>query len=149
MSVGKKKSDARAVWKAMHDEASFDDFEAITEMSDEELDAAITAEGGDARAIREGSKELVRALFERRHALGWQRAMDAKLAAVRKTAQPKPALSRAELLDSIDRIRRNFPSGVAVQFHKKTLEASSDAELAAMLEELELLEKLSRERDDE
>jgi hypothetical protein len=153
-SDAKKPRDARALWKTIHEQAALDEFDAIAEMSDDELDAAIEADGGDPRSIREGGAALARELLERRRALDWHRSMESKLDALREAhgaARSKPSLSRAELLASIERARRHprFASGAAMQFHKKSLEACTDDELAALLEELELLAKLAGERDDE
>ena len=152
-SEKKKPRDAVEVWRVLQEQAALDEMDAILEMTDEELDAQLEADGFDPRAVRERGAALAAELLERRRARAWQRDAEAKLEALRKTraaAPPKPSLSRVELLASIERARNHprLASGVATQFHKKTLEASTDEELAALLEELELLAKLADERGD-
>jgi hypothetical protein len=119
-------------------------------MSDAELDAYVSANGGDPAAIRSKTEALVKTLVESRERLPWHGEMESKLAAFRTMAEAnrsRTPLPRAELLDRLKVARNNprFAAPAAALFQKKTSEASTDEELQAMLDELELLAKLESE----
>jgi hypothetical protein len=144
-----KRSD-RALWEALEDQRAADDLDELLAMSDEELDRSIDEEGGDSKAIRAAGAALVEELFARRARLAWHDEMEQKLEAFRKTAAASRStekLPRAELLGRLAAFRQNprFGAQVAIMFQKKSAEASTDEELQADLEALQLLAKLEEE----
>lgn len=142
--------DPRATLKAISAIPAEDEFDEIVAMSDEELDREITKHGGDPQALRQGGATLAAELFRRREALVWQDEMGTKLKQVRDAAErtrvqsAANGLPRAELLRRLDLARTSprFSEPIAILFQKKSLSASTDEELAALLEQVELLTKL-------
>ena len=141
------KRDARALYYALEEQAAEDSLDEIAAMSDEQLDRLIDENGGDSRAIRASGAALANELSERRERLGWHADMERKIDVFRASASAQPRrakLPRAELLRRIAAARGDarFAAPVAALFQKKTSEASTDDELAALLEQIELLAKI-------
>jgi hypothetical protein len=141
-----------SLWKSLQDAELHDDVDEILAMSDAELDAHITAQGGDPAAIRARGEALARELDARRDRLAWHGDMEKKVEGVRATAAalrsaPREKLSRAELEARIASARTDarFAAPVAALFRAKTPEASTDEELQALLDQIELLAKLEDE----
>ena len=150
MSETAKKRSAAQLWKAIKDQEIEDDLAEIEAMSDAELDGYISANGGDPAAIRARGEALVKGLLESRQRLSWHGDMESKLDAFRKMAEAtrtRTPLPRAELLARLSVARSNplFAAPAAMLFQKKSAEASTDEELQAMLDELELLARLESE----
>lgn len=146
------KRDARGVLRAIEEQSAEDELNEILAMSDEELDRTINEGGGDARAIRASGEALAKELLESRKRNAWHGRAEDELEAFRKTAAAsksasKEKLPREELIRRIDVARKNprFAAPVAMLFQKKTAEASTDAELEALLERIALLSKLEEE----
>jgi hypothetical protein len=139
------KRDPVELWRVLEEQAALDDLEEIEAMSDEELDAHITANGGDPKKIRADGEALAKALMAQRDA---NRAMAERLEAFRTEAaahvRSRPALPRAALLARLDAARKDprFAEPVAMLFQKKTAEASTDAELQALVDSIDLLSKI-------
>ena len=140
------------LWKAIQEAALQDDVDEILAMSDAELDAHITANGGDPAKLRAAGDALGKELDAKRERLAWHDTMEAKLGAVRAAADaaraaPRPTLPRAELVARIERARNDprFAGPVAALFRSKTPEASTDDELQALLDQIELLAGLEDE----
>jgi len=145
-STGKKRSGAE-LWKSLKEQEIEDDISEFSAMSESEIDQYISANGGDPDAIGASGEQLVKELLARKERLSWHGDMEAKLAAFRKTAEASKSttkLPRAEILARLAVARNNprFAAPAAMLFQKKTSEASTDEELQAMLDELELLAKL-------
>ena len=141
-----------SVWKAIQDASAEDDAEEILAMSDEQLDAFIAKNGGDPAKIGAAGDALGKELKAQRMRLAWHDDMENKLGEVRASvkaarAAPRPELSRAELRARIDRARNDprFAAPVAAMFRSKTPEASTNEELEALLDQIELLAKLEEE----
>ena len=141
-----------ALWKAIKDSEIHDDVDEILAMSETELDAYITANGGDPAKIAARGEALAKDLDARRDRLSWHGDMEKKLATVRAAAAslqsaPREKLPRAELFARIERARNDprFTAPVAALFRSKTPEASTDEELQALLDQIELLAKLEDE----
>ena len=144
------KRDGAALWRALREQKIEDDLGEIEAMTDAELDAYITANGGDPKAIREAGAEAAREGIARRERLAWHGDMEKKLDAFRATAEAsrsKVKLPRTEILARLEVARKNprFAAPVAMLFQKKTFEASTDEELQALLDQIELLAKLEDE----
>ena len=144
------KRDGRALWRALQDQEAQDDFDEIMAMSDDEVDAYIAANGGDPKAIRASGVALGKELSARAERLGWHDDMANKAKGYRDLAEQKrqrPRLSREELLARIEAARNDarFSTPIAAMFHDKKPEASTDEELRAMLDQIELLAKLDEE----
>ena len=140
------------LWKAIQDSQVQDDVEEILAMSDAELDAHLRANGADPAKIRAAGEALAKDLDARTDRLAWHGDMERKLAEVRAAATalrsaPRAALSRHDLLARIDLARKDprFDAPVAALFRSKTPEASTDEELQALLDQIELLAKLEDE----
>jgi hypothetical protein len=140
------KGSAVALWKSIKASEVEDDVEEILSMSEAELDAYLTANGGDPAAIGAAGEALAKELDARADRLSWHGDMQKKLDAVRATAAakragPREALSREELSARIARARNDprFAARVATLFRSKTPEASTDEELRALLDQIELL----------
>jgi hypothetical protein len=139
-----KKRDPVALWRAIKDAEIDDDIEEISSMSDEDLDRYIASEGGDPAAIRARGKALGEKLLAKRQA--WKTEMTEKLEALRAEAavlRQRPRLARAELLARLEVARKDprFHEPVATLFQKKAPEASTDEELQALVDAIELLSK--------
>jgi hypothetical protein len=120
--------------------------------TDDEIARAIEAEGGDAKGIGERGAALAARLLERRERLsGWQERAAAALAKAtaraRQLPRTPPSLGRAELERrlSIARADPRFTAPVAAAFRNRSAEESTDEELAALLDEIEILKGLARE----
>ena len=140
------------LWKAIQDSQVEDDVDEVLAMSDAELDAFISSHGGDPAKLRARGEALAKELDARTDRLAWHGDMEKKLAEVRAAATalrsaPREALSRRDLLDRIDLARKDprFDAPVAALFRSKTPEASTDEELQALLDQIELLAKLEDE----
>jgi hypothetical protein len=142
----KKRTDAE-LWTAIEDMAAEDEMERIAALSEEELDAELRADGFDPEAIGARGEALAKELLASRERLAWQKEMHEKLAAFREVAaasRTKEKLPRAEIRRRLDVARADprFAAPVAALFQKKTEEASTDEELQALLDQIELLAKL-------
>jgi hypothetical protein len=140
------------LWKAIKEAEIQDDVDSVLAMSDAELDAFISSHGGDAAKIRARGEALAKELDARRDRLAWHGDMEKKLADVRAAAAavrsaPREKLSRADLLERINRARAEprFTAPVAALFRAKTPEASTDEELQALLDQIALLAVLEDE----
>jgi hypothetical protein len=136
-----------ALWKAIQDSEVEDDIEEILAMSDAELDGYIRANGGDPVAIGAAGEALAKELLERSERLAWHGDARKELEAFRAVAAASRSgepLPRPELLRRLAAARTDprFATPVATLFHKKTVEASTDLELQALLDQIELLAKL-------
>jgi hypothetical protein len=134
----------RSLWSAIKEAEIQDDVDEILAMSDGELDAYLAANGADPARIRASGEALARELDARADRLAWHGEMEKKLATVRAAAAaraPREKLSRSELLARLDSARADprFAAPVAALFRNKTAEASSDEELQALLDQIELL----------
>jgi len=156
MNKNDKKRSSAALWKSIQESEIQADVDEILAMSDAELDAYLTAHGGDPEEIRAAGEALAKELDARADRLAWHGEMDKKLddfrsvaAAVR--AAPRLKLSRRELLDrlALSRTDARFAAPVAALFRDKTPEASTDEELQALLDQIELLAKLEGKGESE
>ena len=145
----KPKQSAGKLWKSIQSSEAQDDVDEVLAMSDAELDAFLVAHGGDPAKIRAEGEALAQELDARRDRLRWHDAMDAKLAKVRAAAEakrtaPRETLTRAELFARIEKARVDprFTAPVAALFRDTTPEASTDDELQALLDQIELLASL-------
>jgi hypothetical protein len=152
MSSTKKRSGA-ALWKAIKEAEIQDDVDEILAMSDAELDAYLRANGGDPEKIGAAGVALASELDARRDRLAWHDEMEKKLenfraVAAAARARPREKLSRAELWKRVESARTDprFAAPVAALFRSKTPEASTDEELQALLDQLDLLAKLADEK---
>jgi hypothetical protein len=141
------KKDPTALWRALKEQEIEDDVEEISAMSNEELDRYIAAEGGDPVAIRARGKALGEKLAAQQQA--WTVEMTEKLEALRDEAaslRRRPRLARAELMASLEASREDprFEAPVATLFQKKAPEASTDEELQALVDAIELLSKVGQ-----
>jgi hypothetical protein len=150
--MSSKRNPGVALWKAIKDAEVQDDVDEVLAMSDAELDAFITSHGGDPAKLRARGEALAQELDARRDRLAWHGDMEKKLAGVRATAAamksaPREKLSRDQLFARIERARTDprFAAPVAALFRAKTPEASTDEELQALLDQIELLAKLEDE----
>jgi hypothetical protein len=144
-----KKQTPASLWKAIKESEIQADVDEVLAMSDAELDAYLTAHGGDPEEIRAAGEALAKELDARADRLAWHGEMHQKLddfravaAATRAASRPK--LARRELLDRIalSRADARFAAPVAALFRDKKPEASTDEELQALLDQIELLAKL-------
>jgi hypothetical protein len=147
-----KKSPGVALWKAIKDSEVQDDIDEVLAMSDDQLDAFLTAHGGDPAKIRASGEALAKELDARRDRLAWHGDMEARLARARAKAAamraaPREKLSGEELRKRIELARNDprFAAPVAALFRKKTPEACTDEELETLLEQIELLATLEDE----
>ena len=120
----------------------------IAEMSDAEVDAAVAAEGGDPKGIGDRGLGLVRSLLgkHRGEAPAWKKAAEARLdqanVAVRRAPRvDRSRMTRTDLLRAISKAKKDprFSQQVAAAFRGRAPEASSDAELTAILDEVDEL----------
>jgi hypothetical protein len=137
------------LWKSIKESEIQADVDDVLAMSDAELDAYLTAHGGDPAKIGAAGEALAKELDARRDRLAWHDAEHAKLAAVRAAAEkrkaaPRENLSRDELLARVAKARTDprFSAPVAALFRAKTPEASTDEELYALLDQIALLAEL-------
>ena len=143
-----KKNPGVALWKAIKESEVQDDVDEVLAMSDAELDAFISSHGGDPK-LRARGEALAKELEARNERLAWHGDMEKKLTSVRAAATalrsaPREPLSRKDLLDRVALARKDprFNAPVAALFRNKTPEASTDEELQALLDQIELLAKL-------
>jgi len=137
------------LWKAIQEMGVQDDMDEILAMSPEELDAEIRANGGDPEAIGAAGVALAKELDARNERLAWHGDMHEKLADFQKLAdasRTKERLPRPELLRRLAAARKDprFATPVAALFQKKTEEASTDEELQALLDQIDLLAELDK-----
>jgi len=149
MNKNDKKRSSAALWKSIQESEVQADVEEILAMSDAELDAYLTENGGNPAEIRAAGEALARDLDARAERLAWHGEMHAKLddfraVAAAARAAPRPKLSQRELLDRIALARTDprFAAPVAALFRDKKPEASTVEELQALLDQIELLAKL-------
>ncbi len=145
------KRDGVALWKAIEQSRIDDEVEEILAMSDAELDDFIRKNGGNPEAIRASGVALAKELGERRERNAWHAGANAKLETFRKTAEAsrtKEKLPRPEILRRLEIARNDarFATPVAALFKNKTTEASTDEELQALLDQIELLRKLDEKK---
>jgi hypothetical protein len=141
------KRDAATLWRAIQEQAIDDDVQEILAMSDEELDRYISENGGDPAAIRAAGAANAKELMERRERLAWhadahaeqERFRERAAAAKTRTPLPRPELLRRMAAIKTDPRFAHAP--VAAFFRKKTAEESTDEELQAILDQIELLAK--------
>ena len=116
-----------------------DDLEAIEKMTDEEVDAALRAEGGDPVAIGERGAAFVKGLIERRERLQWQVQAREKLdtAAAQAGGVAHVKRSRAEMRAEIEKAQRE--EGFSVAARKGGTDEASDEELEELLRQIEIL----------
>jgi hypothetical protein len=141
------KKDPAALWRVLKEQEIEDDIDEISAMSDDELDRYIASEGGDPAAIRARGKALGEKLAARQEE--WKKEMTEKLESVRAEAaslRQRARLARSELLARLDIARNDprFQEPVATLFQKKALEASTDEELQALVDAIELLSKIGQ-----
>jgi hypothetical protein len=141
-----------SLWKTLKEAEIQDDVDEILAMSEADLDAYITANGGDPAKIAARGEALAKELDARRDRLAWHGDMEKKLATFRAKATatvtaPREKLSRAELFARIETARNDprFSAPVAALFRSKTPEASTDEELQALLDQITLLAGLEDE----
>ncbi len=149
-----KKRTAEEAMKATEEQRWRDEALAIEAMTSDEIDAELRAAGGDPAKIRAEGEALAKRLYAERvgaHAdadeapLPWVAKANARLEEVRGMVAVgtvrKTKLSRGELLVKVDEARNDprFAKPVAALFRKRSAEESSDAELEALLEAMELL----------
>ena len=144
--------EGRALHEVIEEQETLDDFDDFGAMSDAELDACLKTHGADPAAIRAGGKAQAEELFAARERLSWHGAMAEarrRVEALAEAVVGKARLSRAELLARLEAARTSarFAAPVAAMFHKKTAEASSDEELQALVEQLELLAQIDDQPD--
>ena len=137
------------LWKAIKEMEIQDDVDEVLAMSDAELDAYLVANGGDPAKIRAAGEALAKDLDASRDRLAWQEEAQKKLNAFRaqadaRWAAPREKLSRTELLARIERARNDprFSAPVTVLFRNRKQAESTDEELEALLEEIELLAEM-------
>jgi hypothetical protein len=135
-----------SLWKSIKEAEIKDDVDEVLAMSDAELDAYIAANGGDPAKIGAAGEALAKELDARIDRLAWHDDMEKKLSAFRATvaarrAAPRVKLSREELFARIEQARKDprFAAPVAALFRSKTPEASTDLELEALVDQIELL----------
>jgi hypothetical protein len=137
--------DPSALDEALRRMKEEDEERELAAMSDDEVARSIDAEGGDAKGIGERGAKLAAALLERRKRLAWQAdaaALRAR-ALARIAARPKRERgTRAEMVARIQQAQRDLGFAIAAAFRKGGVEAATDDELAAMVDEIALLEEL-------
>jgi hypothetical protein len=138
------------LWKAIQDSQLQDDVDEILAMSDAELDAHLIAQGADPAKIGADGEALAKELAARRDRLAWHGDMEKKVedfraAATAKRTAPREKLSREELWKRVESARNDprFAAPVTALFRSKSIEASTDEELQALLDQIELLAKLA------
>ena len=78
-AVNTTKGSSVALWKAIKEAEIQDDVDEVLAMSDAELDAFISAHGGDPAKLRADGEALAKELDARRDRLAWHDEMDKKL----------------------------------------------------------------------
>jgi hypothetical protein len=148
---GERSPDAQ-LWRSIQDSEIQDDVDEVLAMSDADLDAYLAKHGADPATIRADGEALAKDLQARHDRLAWHGEMEKKLERVRaddaaRRAAPREKVSRPELLARIERARTDarFAAPVAALFRSKTPDASTDDELQALLDQIELLAKLEDE----
>lgn len=145
-----KKRTAEEAMKATEEQRWREEALAIEAMTSDEVDAELRAAGGDPAKIRAEGEALAKRLHAERVSahdapLPWVAKANARLEEVRAMVAVgtvrKTKLSRGELLAKVDEARNDprFAKPVAALFRKRSAEESSDAELEALLEAMELL----------
>lgn len=127
--------------------------ESVTEQASiADVDQDLRDAGGDPEAIGMRGAALVQELLEKRR-LDWQVQARAKQAALSernaaRKAERRPRGTRTQMLASINEYRSDPTMGnaVSVSFRKRLPEASSDDELAELLDELELLHEMKNDK---
>ena len=142
-----KRKTPGSLFRTLQEEEAADDLEEILAMSETELDAFITKEGGDPAGIRARGAAHAKALDERLTSKAWHDEMEAKHERFRDVAAANKSttvLPRDVLLARLTAARNNprFDERVATLFQKKTEEAATDQELQDLLDRIELLAKL-------
>ena len=133
-----------------------DELEALASMSDEELDAEIRAAGADPVAIRERGAAVAEVLLAHEDAQYAARAK-ARVDAMKEQFADWPdveSLSRAELLERLrlSQIDPRFHDVLEVLLARHASDGlagdhgATDAELRGILESVEVLRRLDRER---
>jgi hypothetical protein len=142
--------DGVALWKAIKEAELDDEVAELEAMFGAELDDYIRTNGGDPEKIRAAGRALGAEVLEGRARTAWQVEVGAKINAFRDlaaTVRARPRLPRAELLRHLEAARSDprFRAPVAALFREKSPEASTDEELQALCDQLELLAKLHEE----
>lgn len=128
------------------------DADVLTDaVTDAEVDQELRKAGGDPAEIVKQGRAVVAQLLERQR-LAWQEEARKKLAAQRALLQGparRVGKTRPELLAEIQRVRTDpaLRGTAAMAFHKRKPEEASVEELEQMLEEFEMLKKLSTHGD--
>ncbi|MDD5308693.1 MAG: hypothetical protein PHU25_15355 [Deltaproteobacteria bacterium] len=121
--------------------------------SEEDVDAAIRAAGGDPDAIGREGKDLGAQLLERNR-LAWQEEARRRLLSARSAISPaadRPRLPKSEMLRQIDLARRDprLSAPVVAAFRKRKPEEANEDELHELLAEIEMLRQLASESSDD
>ena len=144
-----RKPSGLALLKALRDTEADDDVAEVMAMSEAELDAYLRDNGGDPDAIGAAGEALAKELHAKRERHAPTHTRDRRLPRPRRraVAPARAELSRAQLLARLDAARRDprFQAPVAALFRDKSPEASTDLELWALLDRIELLAKLEDE----
>ena len=119
-----KRNNPGSLWRTLQEEAAADDLEEILAMSETELDAYITKEGGDPVGIRARGAAHAKALDERLTTKAWHDEMEAKHERFRDVAAANKSttlLPRDVLLQRLGAARNNprFSERVATLFQKE------------------------------
>jgi hypothetical protein len=144
----KPKSSAE-LWDKLQADA---DLDRLKHLSSSDLDAEIRAAGGDPDAIgRRGAALATKHLPER--TLDWKERAKARKDAMDRSVGEWPqlaGLSRKDLLERLRaaRIDARFSAPIVAAFRKRTEEESTDDELRAILEEIEVLRRLHPPKDE-
>ena len=127
--------------------AARDDAEEVAAMSSENVATALRAEGGDPDAIGERGASFMMSLLTKHSAKdavpAWKAEATARARVATEAAKKAPkvtgaGLPRAELLRRLTAARKDPHLGASVTaaFRSRAAAASSDAELAALLDEI-------------
>jgi hypothetical protein len=146
--MNRKRSDLNLL-KAIRDSEADDDVHEVMAMSEAELDAYIRANGGDPDAIGAAGEALAKEMLakQERNAPVHARLDAFRALAAEQRSRPREKLSRGDLIDRLKAARNDpcFDAPVAALFRDKSPEASTDEELWALLDQIELLAKLEDE----
>jgi hypothetical protein len=122
------------------------DADEVDRMSDEEIDAEISAEGGDPIAMGARGAKLAEKLIDRRKRLAWQveanEALDAAKGAATKLlaaeADRRAKMTRSEIIEEIKRAEREG-FGVGLAARKGGAEEATEEQLRELLEQIVML----------
>jgi hypothetical protein len=120
-----------------HDE----EIEGLEKMTDEEVDEAIRAEGGDPVAIGERGAKLANELMERRERLQWQLEAREELAIAAAAAggAARVTRSRKEMIEAITQAQNEEGLSIGLAARKGGTDEATDEELEELLRQIEIL----------